>query len=116
VDAPNPSNIRGVVDVVRRSGSALYPLPMIPGEFEDWRRRVRRAARADDLRVSIRRTAGFVVVENLDYEVPADHLGAVADVTGAWTEGRELSFDDALHARRRQRLRLVRDPASDAES
>ena len=116
MDAPYPADIRGVVDVVRRTGSAHYPLPMIPGEFEDWRRRVRRAARADDLRVSVRRTAGFVVVENLGYEVAADHLGAVADVVGALTEGRELAFDDALHARRRERLRLVRDPAPDAES
>ena len=87
-----------------------YPKRAIPGDFLEWRRRVRRAARAGELRISVTRTADFVVVENREYEVSDDDLGATADVMAATLDGRMLTFAEALRARRRQRMRLVDPP------
>lgn len=104
---PHPTDIDRVVDVVRRTGSVHFLLDRVPGDFDSWRRAVRRQARAEQLRVSIRRVAEFVIIENLDYEVSADDMDALADVIGGRIEGRDVGFDEALHARRRARLRLV---------
>ncbi|HEU5006819.1 MAG TPA: hypothetical protein VFT67_07600 [Jatrophihabitantaceae bacterium] len=104
---PHPTDIAGLVDVVRRAGSVHFLLDRVPGDFDSWRRVVRRQARAEQLRVSIRRVAEFVTIENLDYEVSADDMDALADVIGGRIECRDVGFDEALHARRRARLRLV---------
>lgn len=105
-----PTDIPGVIDQLVRTGAAVFPLSAIPGDFVEWRRRVRQAARARELRVSITRSAEmFVLVDNLDYEVPDDHRHALADVIGARLTGQELRYDDALYARRRARLRIVRN-------
>lgn len=105
--APHPADVGGLVDAVRRAGSVHLPLDQVPGRFEDWRRAVRRKARAEGMRVSIRRVAQFVLVENLDYEVPADDMQALGDVIGARIEGSDVRFDEAVKARRRARMRLV---------
>jgi hypothetical protein len=104
---PHPTDIGGVVDAVRRTGSVHFELERVPGDFDSWRRAVRRRARAEQVRVSIRRVAQFVIIENADYEVSADDMGALADVIGGRIEGRKVEFDEALHARRRARLRLI---------
>lgn len=104
---PHPTDIGGVVDAVRRTGSVHFLLDRVPGDFESWRRALRRRARAEQLRVSVRRVAQFVIIENADYEVSVDDTGALADVIGGRVEGRDVGFDEALHARRRARLRLV---------
>lgn len=109
MSVPDPHNVGGVIDLVRRAGSVHLLLDHVPGDLNTWRRTVRRQARAEQLRISIRRVASFVVIENLDYEVSSDSLSALADVLGGRLEGRVIEFDEALHARRRARLRLVAD-------
>lgn len=104
---PHPTDIGGVVDAVRRTDSVHFLLDRVPGDFESWRRALRRRARAEQLRVSIRRVSQFVIIENLDHEVSADDMDALADVIGGRIEGRDVEFDEALHARRRARLRLI---------
>lgn len=109
VSQPDPHNVQGVVDLVRRTGSVHLLLDHVPGDFNTWRRAVRRRARAEQLRISIRRVAQFVVIENLDYKASQDDLSALADVLGGRLEGRAVEFDEALHARRRARLKPVAD-------
>lgn len=96
-----------IVDFVRSRGSVHYAKAAVPGEFAAWRRKIREAARAGGLSVSIIRTNDFVVIESGDYEVSVDEDLATADVIDAAIAGRALSFVDALHARRRERLRVV---------
>jgi hypothetical protein len=55
-----------------------------------------------------------VIVENVDFESSDDDNRATADVIGAVFEGRSLSFDEALHAVRRQRMRVVPSPGYEA--
>ena len=107
VDRPPVTDSRRIVDFVRSRGSVHYAKAAVPGEFAAWRRKIREAARAGGLSVSIIRTNDFVVIESRDYEVSADEDLATADVIDAAIAGRALSFVDALHARRRQRLRVV---------
>jgi hypothetical protein len=88
----------------------------VPGDFEGWRRALRLKAPAEALRVSIRRIARFVLVENLDYAVPAADMQALGDVVGARLDGRDVRFEDALKARRRARIRLVTDTDTDTDT
>ena len=110
VDRPPVTDYRGIVDFVRSCGSVHYANTAVPGDFAVWRRQVRRAARAGDLVVSVIRTNDFVVIESRDYQVGADEDLATADVIDAALAGRSLSFVDALHARRRQRIRVAGPP------
>jgi hypothetical protein len=107
VDQPPVTDVSAIVEAVRRRGSVHFRRDAIPGEFTRWRSGVRRAARAAGSRISVRRTAEFVLVESRDYEVSDEEQQAVADVMGAALSGGELSFEDALRTRRRQRLRVV---------
>lgn len=106
---PHPTDIGGVVDAVRRTGSVHFELERVPGDFDSWRRAVRRRARAEQLRISVRRVTQFVIIESLDYEVSSDDMSALADVVGGRIEGRVVEFGEALHARRRSRLILAAD-------
>lgn len=110
------TDLRAIIDAVRRRGSVHYPKSAVPGEFTLWRRRLRQCARSGDLRISVLRTSDFVVIENCDYEVSEDDDLALTDVIGAHLTGGELSFNDALRARRRQRMRIVPDPDGPSES
>ena len=107
MDQPAVTDYRRIIDVVRSRGSVHYPKVEIPGEFTGWRRGVRRAARAGDVSIGVIRTNDFVLVENRDYQVSEDDDLATADVIDARLTGRVLSYDDALHRRRRARLRVV---------
>ncbi|MDQ2749148.1 MAG: hypothetical protein M3Y44_06440 [Actinomycetota bacterium] len=101
------TDYRAVIDVVRRYGSVHYPKASVPGEFTVWRRRLRQVARLAQVRISVIRGADYVLVEIRDFQVSEEDNLATADVIQAHLVGRELSFDDALHARGRQRLRVV---------
>jgi hypothetical protein len=81
----------------------------VPEEFTVWRRRLRQVARLSDVRISITRRIDYMLVESLEYEVSEDDT-ATTDVIEARILGRDLSFDDAVRARRRQRLRVVPPP------
>ena len=52
----------------------------------------------------------YMLIENLDYEVSDEDSLALTDVIEAHILGRDLTFDDAVQARRRQRLRLAPPP------
>jgi hypothetical protein len=110
VARPPVTDYRRIVDFVRSRGSVHYAKTAVPGEFAAWRRKIREAARAGDLSVSVIRTNDFVVIESRDYQVSADEDLATADVIDAALAGKALSFVDALHARRRERLRVARSP------
>lgn len=51
-----------------------------------------------------------MLIENLDYEVSDEDSLALTDIIEAHILGRDLTFDDAVQARRRQRLRLAPSP------
>jgi hypothetical protein len=59
------------------------------------------------VRISVTRGADYLLIENVDYEISAEDGFALTDVIEAHILGGDLSFDDAVHARRRQRLRLA---------
>lgn len=63
--------------------------------------------------VSVIRAQDFVVVENRNDEVSNDEDLATADFIDARLTRRTLSFDDALHGRRRARIRVVKPPSPD---
>lgn len=107
---PHPTDIAGLIETVRHEGTVHYAKQSVPADFLQWRREVRTAARAQQLRVSITRTADFVIVENRDYEVSDDDRRASTDVIAATLAGQTLSFDDAVRARRRQRMHLITPP------
>jgi hypothetical protein len=59
---PDPLDTAGVIDALRKHGSTLWPAQAIPVvEFAGWRRRIRTAARAANLRLSVRRVSGMVL-------------------------------------------------------
>ena len=97
----------GIVDAARRDGSVHFPVESVPGEFVAWRRRVRQRARGDGLSISVIRAGGFVVVENREWERSEAEGSAVADVIQGVLTGDRVTYDDALHRRRRERLRLT---------
>jgi hypothetical protein len=107
VDQPPVTDYRAIVDALRRHGSVHFPRTAVPGEFAVWRRRLRQAARLAEVRISVTRGTDYIVIENLDYEVSDDDSRALTDVIEAHIFGRDLTFGDAVQARRRQRIRLA---------
>lgn len=107
VAQPPVTDYRAIIDAVRRNGSVHYPRSAVSGEFSVWRRQVRRVARLAGVRISVTRGVDFVLVENREYEVSEEDNLATTDVIEAHILGRDLSFDDAVHARRRTRLQLA---------
>ncbi len=107
VDQPPVTDYRAIIDALRRHGSVHYPRTAVPGEFTVWRRRLRQAARLAQVRISVTRGAGYILIENRDYEVSDEDSRALTDVIEAHILGRDLTFGDAVGARRRQRLRLA---------
>jgi hypothetical protein len=61
-------------------------------------------------RISVTRGVDYLLIENLDYGVNEEDSRALTDVIEAHILGRDLIFDDAVHARRRERLRLAPPP------
>jgi len=107
VRQPPVTDFRAIVDAVRTTGSVHYPKSSVPTEFVAWRRRVRQAARATGLSISVTRTAGFVVIENRDYEISDDEELATADAFQGFMAGPRVTYEGALHACRGQRMSLV---------
>jgi hypothetical protein len=107
VAQPPVTDFRAIIDALRRHGSVHNPRPAVPGEFTVWRRRLRQVARLAEVRISVTRGADYLLIENVDYEISAEDGFALTDVIEAHILGGDLSFDDAVHARRRQRLRLA---------
>jgi len=68
VEQPRITELPAIIDYVRLRGSVHYPLGSVPGEFGEWRLRLRRLARAGGVRISVLRTSKYVIVENRDYE------------------------------------------------
>jgi hypothetical protein len=110
VAQPPVSDYRAIIDAVRRHGSVHYLKVAVPAEFTVWRRRVRQVARIANLRISVTRSRDFVIIENLDFEFSDEDTLATHDVIDAHLNGQDLSFEDAVRARRRQRLRVVPPP------
>lgn len=101
------SDCRGIVDAARRDGSVHFALASVPGDFVAWRRQVRQRACAEGVSISVIRASGLVAVVSRDWESTEAEDAAVADVLDAVLTGQPISYDEALHRRRRGRLRLV---------
>lgn len=104
---PRVRDFAAIVDALRRDGAVYWPFEQLPADFAGWRRSAWRAARAADLRVSIRRGERHFWIEHVDHEQTEDARWAVADVMDAVLRGETVSFEDAVKARARQRIRLV---------
>lgn len=113
VELPDVGDPAAVVDYVRRRGSILVAQPSIGGDFLDWRRRVRRAARDVGIRISVRRDDDTVLVYHPDHEVTDAEkravMDAIASVMSTDDSAPTVTYDEALQRRRRENLRLVRD-------
>jgi hypothetical protein len=107
VAQPPVNDYHAIIDAPRRHNSVHYLHSSVPGEFTVWRRRLRQVARAAEVRISVTRGVDYLPIENLDYEVSEEDSRALTDVIEAHILGRDLTYDDAVHARRRQRLRLT---------
>ena len=107
---PPVSDFRAIIDALRCHGSVHYPRSAVEGEFTVWRRRLRQVARAAQLRISVTRGVDYVLIEKFDCDVSEEDRRALTDVIEAHILGRDLSFDHAVHARRRQRIRLAPPP------
>ena len=90
-----------------------YRLDVLPEEFNTWRLKLRRLARAGAVRISVIRQPEFVIVENKDYEPGEDEFHAVADVIQGVFDGTQVTYEEAVRSCGRQRLRLV--PSSEDE-
>jgi hypothetical protein len=110
VAQPAVTDYRAIIDAVRRHGAVHYPKAAVPGEFTVWRRRLRQLARVAEIRISVTRGTDYTLIENLDFQISDDDSLALTDVIEAHLVGKDLSFGDAVHARRRQRLRLAPPP------
>jgi hypothetical protein len=106
---PLVTDTAGIIGALRREGCIVWPLSQLPADFVGWRRELRRAARAADLRISVRRGERYFMVEHLEHELTEDEQLAMTDVVDAALRGKSLPFETALKARGRQRLRMV-DP------
>lgn len=114
---PEPHDITAVIASVRRDGSVMWPLAALPDDFLGWRRRVRAAAREAHLRISVRRVKEVAFVEHLDHLVTDDQYSAFGKVVEAQIDGREISWNQALHEAARDLMTAVPDksppPADD---
>jgi hypothetical protein len=115
VAQPSVTDYRAIIDAVRRHGSVHYPKDAVPGDFVVWRRRLRQVARLADVRISVIRGSDYVLIENPDFEVSEEDRLATTDVIEARILGGDLTVDQAAHARRRQRLRVVPLPGQEAD-
>lgn len=106
---PLITDTAGIIGALRREGCVVWPLSQLPEDFVAWRQDVRRAAKAADLRISVRRGERYFLVEHSDHELTEDEQLAMTDVIDATLRGKSLSFETALKSRGRQRLRMV-DP------
>jgi hypothetical protein len=112
VRQPHPLDTDAIITALREHGSALCPLDAIPGEFTDWRRRIRAAARSAGLRISVRRVDGLVFIGHVDHVVTDDQINAfnkvIAGTVSAALDGEPpVTYEQALHEARRDRLGLV---------
>jgi hypothetical protein len=107
VAQPPVTDHRAIIDALRRHGSVHYPRTAVPGEFTVWRRQLRQVARSADVRISATRGVDYLLIENVDYQVSEEDSRALTDVIEAHLLGGDLSFEAAVRARRRRRLRLA---------
>jgi hypothetical protein len=91
-------------------GRVHYATDALPGEYTVWRRRLRQVARLAAMRTSVIRGVDYGLVENVDYEASDEDRLATTDVIEAHVLGRDLRFEQAAHARRRQRRRIAPPP------
>jgi hypothetical protein len=117
---PHPRDTNAIITALREHGSVLWPLDAIPGEFTDWRRRIRAAARSAGLRISVRRVDGLVFIGHVDHVVTDDQLNAfnkviAGTVSAALMEGPPITYEQALQEARRERLKVVRGGDSAAK-
>jgi hypothetical protein len=103
VAQPPVTDDHAIIDAVRRHGSVHYPTVAVPGEFTAWRRRLRQVARTADVTCSV----DYVLVEGRDYQISEEDTDTTTDVIEAHLLGQQLTFEQALRARRRQRMRLA---------
>jgi hypothetical protein len=112
VRQPHPLDTNAIITALREHGSVLWPLDAIPGEFTHWRHRIRAAARSAGLRISVRRVDGLVFIGHVDHVVTDDQINAfnkviAGTVSAALMDGPPITYEQALHEAKRDRLKIV---------
>lgn len=105
---PDPRDTTSIVAALRQHGSVLWPADAITGDFLEWRRRIRSAARAADLRISVRRVHGLVLIDHVDHVVTEDQITAFGKVVASSMPGEQpITYEQAMHQAARERLKPV---------
>jgi hypothetical protein len=103
--SPDPRNFASIVAALRQHGSVLWPADAITGDFLEWRRRIRAAARTAELRISVRRVHGLVLIDHVDHVVTEDQITAfgtrVLAAVGAGADKPPSRAGRASHSRSR---------------
>jgi hypothetical protein len=116
VRQPHPLDTNAIITALREHGSVLWPLDAIPGEFTGWRHQIRAAARSAGLRISVRRIDGLVFIGHVDHVVTDDQINAfnkviAGTVSAALMDGTPITYEQALHEAKRDRLKTLDQPA-----
>lgn len=114
---PGPRDTTSIVAALRQHGSVLWPADAITGDFLEWRRRVRAAARTAELRISVRRVHAMVLIDHVDHVVTEDQINAFGKVVASTMPGAHpITYEQAMHKAARERLKPVpRDDTPPAE-
>jgi hypothetical protein len=112
---PDPHDTASIVAALRQHGSVLWPADALTGDLLEWRRRIRAAARTADLRISVRRLHGLVLIDHVDHVVTEDQINAFGKVVASTMIGGDpITYEQAMHQAARERLRPV--PRDDTAS
>lgn len=112
---PDPRDFASIVAALRQHGSVLYPADAMTGDFLEWRRRIRAAARTAELRISVRRVHGLVLIDHVDHVVTEDQITAFGKVVASTMPGAQpITYEQAMHQASRERLKPV--PRDDTPS
>jgi hypothetical protein len=96
-----------IIDAVRSLGSVHYPLAAVPGDFNSWRRRLRQTAKRGNVRISVIRAGGLVMVHDPDFVQSEEAERAVMEVLNGIFANEPITYEAASRQQARRRMRLI---------